>query len=65
MLYTIANNVNDSTIKTITELEKEIGTTLLAFQDVSLSPTELNESQLEKVQKVEKQLGVSLIAVAN
>lgn len=65
MLFTISNSVDASAVNTITELEKELGTTLLAFKGVELNPTQLNENQLEKVQKIEKDLGVSLVAVEN
>lgn len=63
MLYTIASNVNETTVKTINSLEKELGKTLLAFKGYELQPTDLDTSQLEKVQQIEKDLGVSLIAV--
>ena len=63
MLCSLANGVNDATLKTITDLEKDLGTTLLAFKCHDLKPSTLNKSQLEKIQKVEKTLGVSLVAV--
>ncbi len=63
MLYTIASNVNESAVKTINGLEKELGKTLLAFKGYELKPTDLDKSQLEKVQQIEKDLGVSLVAI--
>ena len=65
MLYTIASNVNESTVKTINSLEKELGKTLLAFKGYELNLTNLDTSQLEKVQQIEKELGISLVAVEN
>lgn len=63
MLCSLANDVNDATLKTIIDLEKELGTTLLAYKCHDLKPSSLNEDQLQKIQKIEKDLGVSLVAV--
>lgn len=63
MLCSIANNINEETLKTITDLEKEVGKTLLAFQCHDLQPSMLSADQLSKVEEVEKKLGVSLVAV--
>jgi hypothetical protein len=63
MLCSLANDVNDATLKTITDLEKETGTTLLAYKCHDLKPSSLKEDQLQKIQKIEKDLGVSLVAV--
>jgi len=65
MLCSLANGINDATLKTITDLEKDLGTTLLAFKCHDLKPSTLNAGQLEKIQKIEKALGVSLVAVEN
>lgn len=63
MLCSIANNINESTLKTIQDLEKDLGKTLLAFACHNLKPSALSSDQLQKVQEVEKKLGVSLVAV--
>jgi hypothetical protein len=63
MLCSLANNVDSSVLKTITDLEKDLGKTLLAFACHDLKPSELNVDQLSKIQTVEKKLGVSLVAV--
>jgi hypothetical protein len=63
MLCSIATNVNESTLKTITDIEKGLGKTLLAFSCHDLKPATLSADDLKKVQEVEKKLGVSLVAV--
>jgi hypothetical protein len=63
MLCSIANNVDSSALKTITDLEKDLGKTLLAFACHDMKPSALSADQLSKVQATEKKLGVSLVAV--
>lgn len=63
MLCSLANNINESTLKTIQNLEKDLGKTLLAFACQDMKPSTLSNEQLQKVQEVEKKLGVSLVAV--
>lgn len=63
MLCSLATNVNESTLKTIGDLEKGLGKTLLAFSCHDLKPSALSAEELSKIQEVEKQLGVSLVAV--
>ncbi len=63
MLCSFANNVNESTLKTIQDLEKDLGKTLLAFACHDIKASALSNEQLQKVQEVEKKLGVSLVAV--
>ena len=65
MLCSIANNINDETLQTINNLEKDLGKTLLAFSCHDLKPSQLSNKELEKVEEVEKKLGVSLVAVEN
>lgn len=65
MLCSIANNVNEDTLTTITSLEKEIGKTLLAFKCHDLKPSQLSDEELSKIEEIEKKLGVSLVAVEN
>jgi hypothetical protein len=59
---------NLSSLKTdelakITELEKELGTPLLAFSCRELQPAEVSGDQLNKIKDLETQLGMSLVAV--
>lgn len=63
MLCSLATDVNDSTLQTITNLEKGLGKTLLAFKCHDLKPSILTKDELSKVQDAEKKLGVSLVAV--
>jgi hypothetical protein len=63
MLCSLATKVDEPTLKTITDLEKDLGKTLLAFQCHDLKPTALSAQELSKIQEVEAKLGVSLVAV--
>lgn len=65
MLCTIANNINDDTLQSINNLEKDLGKTLLAFSCHNLKPTQLSSDELKKIEEVEKKLGVSLVAIDN
>ena len=63
MLCSLATNVDNTTLKTITDLEKDLGRTLLAFKCHDLKPSMLSVDQVSKIQEVEAKLGVSLVAV--
>ncbi len=63
MICSLTNNIDEATLKTITDLEKSLGKTLLAFSCHSLTPSTLSADELQKVQDAEKKLGVSLVAV--
>ena len=63
MLCSIARKVDDSTLQAITDLEKELNKTLLAFQCHDLKPSALNDGELDKLKALESKLGVSLVAV--
>ncbi|BBO82429.1 hypothetical protein [Desulfosarcina ovata] len=63
MLCSLDTTMNEATLKSITDLEKDLGKTLLAFKCHDLKPSTLSEDQLQKVQAVEAKLGVSLVAV--
>jgi hypothetical protein len=47
----------------VQSLEKETGTTILAFSCKDLKPKMLTAEQLAKIQKLEKELSLSLVAV--
>jgi hypothetical protein len=47
----------------INELEKELGTPLLAFSCRELKPADVSKEQLDKIKALETQLGMSLVAV--
>lgn len=57
------SNLNDSALKSIQKLEKEIGKTLISFSCRDIKPAVLADDVLAKVQKLEKELSVSLLAV--
>jgi hypothetical protein len=57
------SNLDDNTLSSVQTLEKETGTTLLAFSCADLKPTMLTTEQLAKIQKLEKELSLSLVAV--
>jgi len=63
MLCSLATKVTDETIATISDLEKDLGKTLLAFQCHNLKPSDLSEAELHRIRDVETKLGVSLVAV--
>ena len=63
MLCSIATNIDASALQTISDLEKGLGKTLLAFKCHDLKPSMLSAEELSKVQDVEKKLGISLVAV--
>jgi hypothetical protein len=50
-------------LKSIQNLEKEIGKTLLAFNCHDIKPATLSENELSKIQKLENHLSISLVAV--
>jgi hypothetical protein len=51
-------------VEQIHQLEKEIGTTILAFSCGSLEYANLTGPQISRLQDAEKKLGVSLVAVS-
>lgn len=63
MICSLASNVNESTLKSISDLEKDLGKTLLAFSCHDLKASSLSADELQKIQDIEKKMGVSLVAV--
>ena len=57
------SNLDQPKVTAVQSLEKETGTTLLAFSCKDLKPTMLTAEQLNKIQKLEKELSLSLVAV--
>lgn len=57
------SNLNETTVKKINDLEKDLGIPILAFSCNQLEAAPLNDSQLKKLQAAESELGVSLVAV--
>lgn len=63
MLCSLSTKLGEGELQAITDLEREIGHTLLAFSCHSLDPAKLQQEQLNRLQEVEQKLGVSLVAV--
>lgn len=63
MICSLTSNIDEATLKTVSDLEKDMGKTLLAFSCHAVNPSTLSADELQKVQDVEKKLGVSLVAV--
>ena len=62
MVYTIAT-INEDHLNDIAELEKEIGTPLIAMAPVGVAPAKLDREKLDRIQALEEKLGVVLVAV--
>lgn len=63
MLCSLSSKLDDSALKSIRNLEQELGRTLLAFNCHDVKPSELNDAELSKIRNLEKSLAVSLVAV--
>ncbi|MBA7583018.1 hypothetical protein ES708_24956 [subsurface metagenome] len=63
MFTNLATNLEDTTLKDIRRLEKEIGYPILAFSFYDLQPAELDDRKLAKIQEYEKNKCVCLLAV--
>jgi hypothetical protein len=63
MICSLTNNIDEAKLSAITNLEKDLGKTLLAFSCHALNPSSLSADELQKVQDAEKKLGVSLVVV--
>ncbi len=63
MICSLASKVEETTLQTIKDLEKDLGKTLLAFSCHDWKASALSADELQKVQSVEKKLSISLVAV--
>ncbi len=63
MICSLASKVEETTLQTIKDLEKDLGKTLLAFSCHDCNASALSADELQKVQEVEKKLSISLVAV--
>ena len=59
--YTYADYVDEKGVNQIKALEKELGTTLLAYYTPP-KPANLSDTQLKKIDELEKKLCVRLVA---
>jgi hypothetical protein len=57
------SKIDEAKVKTIEELEKKLGVTLLAFSGEDIKNAELTAADLKEIEKVESGLGLSLVAV--
>lgn len=63
MFTNLAMNLEDTTLKDIQSLEKEIGYPILAFSFYDLQPAELDDRKIAKIQEYEKNKCICLLAV--
>lgn len=63
MLCSIATRLREADLSEIASLEKDLGTTVLAFACHPLDAADLSDEQLERVKALEDKLGVALVAV--
>lgn len=59
--HEFANYLDEKSVSEVQKLEKEIGTTLLAYPERPL-PAQVTKEQLEKIKDLEKRLCVRLVA---
>ena len=63
MFTSMAMKLDDTTLKDIQRLEKEIGCPILAFSFYDLQPAELDDHKIAKIQEYEKNKCICLLAV--
>jgi hypothetical protein len=63
MFTNLVMNLEDTTLKDIQRLEKEIGYPILAFSFHDLQPAELDDSKIAKIREYEKNKCICLLAV--
>ncbi len=57
------SNLDESALKSIQNLEKETGKSLLSFSCQDIKAADLSDDVLTKIQQLEKKLSISLVAV--
>lgn len=62
MMYNVSQ-LKDEDLKALQALEREIGTTLVAFSPLSFLSEQISDEQLAKLQALETKIGVVLVAV--
>lgn len=63
MMCSLATNVSDEQLEAIRTLEKQVGTTLIAYGCHEVQPAAPNDEQLAAIKGLEEKLGVLLVAV--
>jgi len=64
MLCSISAHLSSEAMSSIQDLERELGTPLLAFSCHPTEPASLSDEQLAQIRELESRLGLSLVAVA-
>lgn len=59
------SKIGKQQLETIDQLEKELGTRILAFSCNDVLAAQLSKEQLGRLQAVEQEIGVSLIALSS
>ncbi len=59
------SKIGKQQLETIDQLEKELGTTILAFSCNDVLAAQLSKEQLGRLQALEQEIGVSLIALSS
>lgn len=62
-MCSLATNVGTTQLDAIRALEKQLGTTLLAYGCHEVQPAKPTDQQLAEIKKLEEKLGVVLVAV--
>jgi hypothetical protein len=63
MMCSLATNLGAAQLDEIRALEKQLGTTVLAYGCHELRPAKASDQQLAEIKKLEEKLGVALVAV--
>ena len=63
MLCSLSTKLSQADVEKINSLEKELGTTLLAFSCHDTKAADIEEDKIKKIQELEKAMGVNLVAV--
>ncbi len=64
MLCSLATKIGKEELEEITNLERELGKTILAFKCQSeAKPAELSKPELKRIKEIEDKLGLALVAV--
>jgi hypothetical protein len=64
MISVLPSHLDDNQLSAIQNLEKELGTSLYAYNTVDVSPAGLSETELDKVKELEDQLHIHLLAIS-
>lgn len=57
------SSLTEQDLRTINDLEKDLGKTLVAFTCHKVNPAEVDEPTLKRIRELEEKLGMALVAV--